>query len=597
MATLSWLAILTGLSVWSPARGDEAGADVQATPTHKQVRVIKPLHNGQPVTLNTFCLDAEGNLLACVSEMHVVPQVVATDVVEAPPSVPAGWLQLYSPEGELLREVELSFCPTAVNRAPDGSFFVAGAGRVARVSADFQVTLTADSPHVGDRASMLEKATKAAQEQMAQFTEALTEQIKATAQRIGQLEQTPADQRTERDTAQLAALQSQKQEYEEQVKQFETQLAGAFSAETMLEQAMGITGLAVTDQDLFLCCRSVEGRGYEVWRTNHDIAEPKRILTDLLGCCGQFDIQAAGDRLVLAENTKFQVAVVDREGQRQLNFGQRDRQGTGGFGSCCNPMNVRCCGNGDIITAESSVGSIKRFNSEGEYLGFVGRAKIGGGCKHVAVGWDEQRDRYYLMNVDKSHVCVLVPLAEAPQLTADEQDAKTARAGLGQKLVGEWSLSGRRARPARGGEGGVIAAVLQFAFGAPAQESGESAAAKEEDEVTPVMSMHATYFHFHPDGKLTVQGNYLESGNNSWLAVRQEGQTLTISQLQDDIAYYDFRIEFKSDDEAVFTMMYGDQPMDTHTYKRIVDDPADAQRPNDAAPPASAASADAGGTR
>jgi hypothetical protein len=226
----------------------------------------------------------------------------------------------------------------------------------------------------------------------------------------------------------------------------------------------------------------------------------------------------------------------------------------------------------------------------------VGRAKIGGGCKHVAVGWDEQRDRYYLMNVDKSHVCVLVPLAEAPELTADEQDAKSARDGLGQKLVGEWSLSGRRPRATRGGDGGVIAAVLQFALGTPSQESDDAAAAAD-DEATNEMSMCARYFRFHPDGKLTVRGSYLESGNNSWAAVRQEGQTLTISQLQDGIAYYDFRIEFTSDQEAVFTMMYGDQPMETHTYKRIADVPEDGQRSSDAAAPAAAAPSESGGAR
>ncbi len=35
-------------------------------PTHKQTRIIKPLHNNAPIQLNTYCLDKEGNILACV---------------------------------------------------------------------------------------------------------------------------------------------------------------------------------------------------------------------------------------------------------------------------------------------------------------------------------------------------------------------------------------------------------------------------------------------------------------------------------------------------------------------------------------------------
>ncbi len=99
-------------------------------------------------------------------------------------------------------------------------------------------------------------------------------------------------------------------------------------------------------------------------------------------------------------------------------------------------MNVRCCSNGDILTAESSIGTIKRFSKSGELLGVVGKARIGGGCKHVAVAVDEKRDRYYMMNVDKDHICVLVPLSEAPEMTSEEALADAARKGLAKKLIG-----------------------------------------------------------------------------------------------------------------------------------------------------------------
>src|SRR5260370_34676788 len=39
----------------------------QKTPTHKQVRIIQPLHDDKPVSLATFCLAQNGNILACVA--------------------------------------------------------------------------------------------------------------------------------------------------------------------------------------------------------------------------------------------------------------------------------------------------------------------------------------------------------------------------------------------------------------------------------------------------------------------------------------------------------------------------------------------------
>ncbi|MFN9974994.1 MAG: hypothetical protein ACK58T_34390, partial [Phycisphaerae bacterium] len=48
------------------------------TATHKQARFIRPTDpSGAPVSLNTFCLDSDGNILACVSNHNpLVPVVV-----------------------------------------------------------------------------------------------------------------------------------------------------------------------------------------------------------------------------------------------------------------------------------------------------------------------------------------------------------------------------------------------------------------------------------------------------------------------------------------------------------------------------------------
>ena len=52
-----------------------------------------------------------------------------------------------------------------------------------------------------------------------------------------------------------------------------------------------------------------------------------------------------------------------RHGRTQGNFGKRDRTSRAGFGSCCNPMNSLSMSDGTVLTAESSIGHIKRFDT------------------------------------------------------------------------------------------------------------------------------------------------------------------------------------------------------------------------------------------
>lgn len=181
-----------------------------------------------------------------------------------------------------------------------------------------------------------------------------------------------------------------------------------------------------------------KNRGYEVWNTGPHFESSTRVLGDLRGCCGQMDVVAEGKHIIAAENTKFQVGIYDLEGKSVTRFGERFKDGNNGFGSCCNPMNVICYENGELVAAESSIGHVKRFSADGKYLGTVGRARIGGGCKHVALDFDAKRDRYYVQYEDLNHICVLLPNAEAAPFVADE-DAKQKQAEAAfTKLAGKW---------------------------------------------------------------------------------------------------------------------------------------------------------------
>jgi hypothetical protein len=152
------------------------------------------------------------------------------------------------------------------------------------------------------------------------------------------------------------------------------------------------------------------------------------------------DLIAGGGRIFTAENTKFEVGVYDLEGKKLTSFGQRFKEGNQGFGSCCNPMNVLRYENGDLLTAESSIGTLKRFNADGKLLGVIGRARIGEGCKHVAIGFDPQRERYYVQYQDRNHICVLLPNAEAAPLVDQENRQIAAAEKIMASFAGKWIL-------------------------------------------------------------------------------------------------------------------------------------------------------------
>jgi len=168
-----------------------------------------------------------------------------------------------------------------------------------------------------------------------------------------------------------------------------------------------VTAIAVSGSDVFVACPATEGYGYDVWRTTTDLKDPKKIVTGLRGCCGQMDIQAAKGKVIVAENSRFRVACYDRDGKPLTTWGKGSRQGVEGFGSCCNPMNVRVGPDGNIYTSESNVGRIKRYSPDGKLLGVVGAATIVPGCKHVAIDMNADMSRFYMLDITRTNIIVM----------------------------------------------------------------------------------------------------------------------------------------------------------------------------------------------
>jgi len=100
------------------------GKDPAWKPSSAEVGLIQIGDSKKPGTLKNFCLNAEGNILACFG---------------------AG-IRVYSPKGELLKTLPLEIKPGAICVAKDGSIFVAGDGQLLKLDATGKVLASAASP-------------------------------------------------------------------------------------------------------------------------------------------------------------------------------------------------------------------------------------------------------------------------------------------------------------------------------------------------------------------------------------------------------------------------------------------------------------------
>ncbi len=531
--------------------GHPAVAGSRSDSTHKQARVITPQHNGKKIGLNTFCLTPTGDLLLCVGgpsvEYALKPdQPGEYDIKHIKQDA---LVQIYSPDEKLLKEIELDFKPTAINMVPGSKeFVVAGEGWLARLTLDGELIKKSRTPNVGNLEEFKAKALKEAKAQAQQFTSQFDTQIKQAEKKLAKLLEKPEADRTKAIKAQIEAQETLIKQYKEQLVQVEASL-GVGDPEAAVNDKLTVTAVAATEKDVFMSLKKLNGHGYDVWRTTHDFTDGEKIVEDLGGCCGQMDIQASKDNLLVAENGKFQVGIYDRDGEMTKSFGKRDRKSPEGFGSCCNPMNVRCCADGTILTAESSIGDIKRFSPEGKMVGYIGRAKIAGGCKHVALEFDAARNRYYMQHQDKGHICVLVPVAEITGPTEDELLAKAAREGLGAKLVGTWSMQG--AKKAKSGITGVVRSV----FGAGGATEGVA------DQLT-----------FGENGELKATGGmlsiYSRETSLEWVATKQADNHLTVGVVMDGVENFNFKVTFNTDDTVKIELRSDDSVMATSAYQR-----------------------------
>lgn len=408
------------------------------TPTHRQLRTIQPMLEGSPVELRTFVVDREGRILACVNLRNSI-KADLKDSDTAVSSATAGVLVMDS-QGETLDWWPLEISPCSIAVSPAGDVFVGGDGKVLRLDASGKVQASAPLPHLGDEETFRKNVIASVRESMEMRAERYRDQLESTRQKISEIEEIEEAERTRLQASQLAAFKSRMKIYKSMGITGSTEEIPESRIKSAMKQTLGVTSMAASQDDVYITVSCTPGR-YEVWRINHDLEKDSAAMVgkDFSGCCGQMDIKFQGDHLVVSENTKFRVAYYDQDGKRVSHFGKRDSSSKNGFGSCCNPMNACPLPDGTVLTAESSIGHIKKFDQDGNWVAYIGKAEIGGGCKHCALGFDEERDLYFMMKRDDHAICVLGSITENPLSGIEKASAAKSEAFL-KSIQGTWSI-------------------------------------------------------------------------------------------------------------------------------------------------------------
>jgi hypothetical protein len=369
--------------------------------THKLVTSVEVKRTGA-ASLQTLCTDAEGRVLGLVA---------AAKPYNAPLKGATAEVHVFAPDGKPLTTYKVPFHGHSINCAPDGTVYVAGDGRVAKFDRDGKmIGEPAELPHVAamlkDKDELKKRAEAQLKRENEMYTQMISDSKKQFAEQIKRLEEKKAEDRTKTEARQLDQFKTLLKQYET----MENERKGRTVEQVMTEMTgrlRVINGVAVSDKDVFVACGDTRGFGYAVWRLTRALKEPKQVLGEIGGCCGQIDIQCHGPDLLVAENTKHQFARYDRDGKPLGRYGKRGADTDPAcFGSCCNPMNVRAVGTGDIYTAESE-GVIKRFSPSGEFLGTAAVVNLTGGCKNVAVGASPDGSKLYFCDQPGSKFHVL----------------------------------------------------------------------------------------------------------------------------------------------------------------------------------------------
>ncbi|MEM6691790.1 MAG: hypothetical protein AAF664_20345 [Planctomycetota bacterium] len=507
------------------------------SPSHRQIRVIKAQVDGNPTTLHSLISDANGRLLIAVGGQQSYQSMMMSG--ESTPTKQDGHILQIDAEGNELARWTFDMTPSAVTVSPDGKIFVGGSGKVVMLDDKGGIAKEVASPHIGDRETFAKRTIEAQQRLMRSFLS--EENLEPLREMVEQLEETPEDDRSNIENAQLNAVKMQLEQMEAMMGENEEKEDDELEIDPMMEMqiehAMSVTSIASSKDYIFVCASDPSNGGYSVWRLDQDLDPDSTevVMSDLRGCCGQMDIQCCDEKLIVSENSAFRVGVYDLEGELVSNFGSQDRTSKQGFGSCCNPMNTLSLGDGTILAAESSIGHIKHFDLDGNLIAYVGKARIGGGCKHCAMAYDSENDLYFMQSEDNNEICVMGRIDQFPTTDSERMLAQRQKNFL-KTFAGTWSKDGKAASGGLGSFFGVF--------------SGSETS--DEDSMYPMTS-----WTINENGSTKINsGQYAGFMDNATIELlpTEEGDsenTHRVSILEEQVAYIDATLVIKGDSMAI----------------------------------------------
>lgn len=375
-----------------------------STPTHDTLAEIKVKAKHSGNSLQTLCADAKGNIHAIVAPPRYG---------EAPKSKVVSEVQVFDQNGKAVRQWDVPFMAQSIAVGPNGQVFVAGDAHVATFEADGKLIKDLELPHISKMSGNVEELKKGAEAQLKQEMQSFEQSTKSIKDMKTKLEAKKEEDRTARDKQMIKQYEQILQSYAESEKFYKQRTVDQVVKET-LTRLRYINAVAVTEKDIFIVCGETKGWGYAVWRMNHQFEEPKQVISNLGGCCGQMDICCEGDNLLVAENTLKKFGRYSRDGKSLGKWGKAGDKDVSGFGGCCNPMNLRASSKGDIFTSESE-GFVKRFSAAGDFLGVVGKVNISGGCKNVAIAASPDDERIFFCDQPGGRIFILAKKKDVVQ--------------------------------------------------------------------------------------------------------------------------------------------------------------------------------------
>lgn len=378
-------------------------ADVPAS--HEKVADVAVKSTDGKHRLQTVSIDSAGRVLALAAP----PKSFGPPLKGASAEV-----HVFTPDGKPANVLKLDFHANSVTGGPDGSIYVAGEGKVVRFSAEGKQLASIELPFIQQMLADKDGPRKAAEAQVKAQRQSMQQIVVQYKDRLKTLEAKKEEERTALEKRQIEQFRNLIKNYEPGADGKEDVLV-----EQMINQLMGrlrtINAITLSNKDAFIACGDTKGFGYAIWRLDHEFKTAKQILNGVRGCCGQMDIQCAGEELLIAENTNHRFARYDRDGKPMGAWGKRAAGAAqlDCFGGCCNPMNIRATSSGDIFTAESE-GLIKRFSAKGDFLGLVATVPLtGAGCKNVAFAVSQDEQRIYFLDLNGSRFVILGKKAAA----------------------------------------------------------------------------------------------------------------------------------------------------------------------------------------